>query len=176
MGYKTKVVVAAGFVLAVGVAATAFGQGGSGPTPTAAATANPKANGPATGACGRAMARPRAQRLVHGQLEVEARRGFATVTVDRGTITSVDDSSRTLTIKRADGQSVTATATDRTRVCVHGSPGTFDELKVGDRAGVVQAEYEGRHIVRRIVDAGSAGSGSPTSSDTQGLSAAALGV
>jgi hypothetical protein len=180
MGYKGKVAAAAGFVPAVGLAATAFAQGGSGSgtvTPTAAASSTPGARQRPSGACGRAMERPRAQRLVHGTAEVEAKRGgFANVTVDRGTITSTDPSTKTLTIKRADGQSVTATASDSTRICVDGHEGGFGELKTGDRAGIVQADYDGRHVVRRIVDVGPASSGSNTASDNGDLSDAQLGV
>lgn len=179
MGYKGKVAAAAGFVLAVGLAATAFAQGGGGSgtaAPAAAASSTPRASQRSNGACGRAMERPRAQRLVHGTAEVQARRGgFANVTVDRGTITSTDPSSKTLTIKRADGQSVTATATDTTRICVDGHEGGFGELKTGDRAGIVQADYDGRHVVRRIVDVGPASSGTNASSNTD-LSDAQLGV
>src|ERR1043165_3283381 len=122
MGYKGKVAAAAGFVLAVGLAATAFAQGGSGAAPAnPTSSSSPTAPQRSNGACGRAMERPRAQRLVHGTAEVQVRRGgFANVPVDRGTITAVDPSAKTLTIKRADGQSVTATATDRTKICVNG--------------------------------------------------------
>jgi hypothetical protein len=177
MGYKTKLVLAGGFALAVGVTVTAFAQGGGGSTATPAAS--PNANRPARAGCGRAQTGRRAGRLVHGTLEVQLRQGFGNVTLDRGTITSVDESAHTLTIERADGQSVTATASDRTRICVEGHAGTFDQLKTGDRAGIVQLDYQGRHVVRRILDVGpatssgtraGAGSNAAASAQTTGLS------
>src|SRR5258708_25164737 len=163
MNLKTKTAVAAGFVLAVGIAATAFGQGG-GSTPAPSSSSAPPASAPRAQrqgvACGR-MQRPRAGRVVHADLKVQARRGgFATVTGDRGTITAVDAPAKSLTIKRADDQTVTVTANDATKICKDGKAATFGDLKVGDKAGIVQADYEGRHLVRRISDVSSAATGS----------------
>jgi hypothetical protein len=181
MNLKTKTALAAGFVLAVGIAATAFGQGGgSTPAPAGgtapAGSSSPSASVPRAqrqaAACGRAVQRPRARRVVHADLKIQLPRGgFATATGDRGTITAVDASGKSLTIKRADDQTVTVTATDATKICKDGKQAGFGELKVGDFAGILQVDYEGRHLVRRIVDVSSNAAGSDAATLGEDLTA-----
>ena len=159
MGIKTKLTLAVGFVGAVAIAATAFGQVGS-DSPSSASSTAPRA--PRRAAADPAQrqrrqqrcapVRPRAtRRVVHGDLKVATRAGsFANLTVDTGEITAIDDAAKTITVKRADGESVTATATDQTRVCLDGQASSFDALKAGDRARLVQVRSDRFTGLRRI--------------------------
>jgi hypothetical protein len=169
MTFKTKLTLAAGFVGAVALAAAAFGQtGGSNDAPTTAPTPNAARRGDAPqrreAQCGRIG--PRAtRRVVHGELKVARRQGaFADVTIDTGEITAIDHGAKTVTIKRLDGRNVTATAVDRTRVCLDGNAATFDALKVGDGARLMQVRSDRFTGLRRIaaVSPNAAGTGAPS--------------
>ena len=157
MGIKTKMALAGGFLGAVAIAAAAFGQTGSGPTsssPTSGST-NPRTARRAGAAqhratlCGMPDSR-RAARVVHGEMKVKIPSGFAFLTIDQGEITSIDHAAKTITVKRPDGESVTASATDQTKVCKDGQPASFDSLKVGDRARMVQVRSDRFTGLRRI--------------------------
>jgi len=168
MGTKTKVALAGTFVGLVAMSAAAFGQDGSGSgTPTEqssprerraagaerrAAAAERRANGRCPTLDGR-----RARRLVHSDSKLKAPAGFADVTVDQGVITALDG--KTVSIKRLDGESVSATATDETKVCKDGKVSTFSALKKGDHVRLVSFRSERFTGLRRIV-AVTPGSGS----------------
>jgi hypothetical protein len=180
MGTKIKIAMAAGFVGVAALAATAFGQTTSGAAPSPGASARPNAKAqaerPARDGCGRpGKQHPRARRLVHSESKIQMKDGFAVVTLDRGTITSVDPASDTVTIRRADDVTVTASAGDRTRVCNDGKPATVDDLRAGEQAGIVQADYDGNHVVRRIT-AFSGAAATPTASSGEGLTSDLLDV
>jgi hypothetical protein len=164
MGTKAKMALATGFVGAAALAATAFGQvatsaqegDGTGapqaprlPRVQQQLDRNPNRDGCAD-AARRPGARRLARRLVHSESKVQLGEGFGVVTVDVGEITALNDVSKTVTIKRADGESVSATAQDGTKICRNGKPATFADLEVGDRAGIVQGDANGEHKVRRI--------------------------
>jgi hypothetical protein len=135
MGIRYRMALAAGFVGAVAVAATAFGQtGGATPSPS------DHPNRP-----GHKMGR---RNLVHSESKVQVDGGFALVIVDRGEVTAV--SGRTVTIKRADGESVSATAGDDTKVRRNGEDAQVSTLKAGDRGEIVQVERDGARTVRAI--------------------------
>ena len=147
MGTKTKITLAASFVGVVAMAATAFGQQS---TPTPGAEGNrPRAerrtddNG-----CGPERASRRARRVVHSEAKVRVPDGFALVTVDQGKVTAVGDDS--ITIERADGEKVTATTTDETKICKDGQPSSLDKIEVGDHARLVQVRSERFNGLRRI--------------------------
>jgi uncharacterized low-complexity protein len=156
MGIKTKLVFAAGFVGVVAVAAAAFGQTNSSPTPNAGTRSTPRSERRAAaarqrqeGRCGRAG--PRAvRRVVHGELKVKTSPGFAFVTIDTGEISAIDHAAKKITVKRLDGEVVTAVATDQTRVCKDGRASTFDALTVGDHARLVQIRSDRFTGLRRI--------------------------
>src|SRR5437867_2400100 len=118
MGARTKIALAASFVGVVVTAAAAFGQTGSGTDKTAAKPDKKSQRSPDE--CGGANAGRRAERLVHSDTKVKTKNGFALITVDQGTVTAVDHHSKTITIERADGEKVTATAVDETKVCKDG--------------------------------------------------------
>jgi hypothetical protein len=165
MGIKTRFALATAFVGVAAMAATAFGEGGTS-TPTARpseqkSTAEPNApREPRPGAAERRAQRRderrcppagrdgRGMRLVHRESKFQVRDGFAQVTIDQGEITKIDG--RKITIKRLDGESVTATATDETKVCKDGEPATFDALEVGDLARLMQVRSPRVNGLRRI--------------------------
>lgn len=166
MGTKTKIALAGTFVGLVAMSAAAFGQTGSGST---AGTAAPTDRGArraeaadkrADRRCGRLDGR-RAERLVHSEAKVKAPNGFANLTADQGTITSIDGNK--ITIKRLDGESVSATATDQTKVCKDGKPSTVGALKTGDHARLMSVRSERFTGLRRIaaVSPGSESSSAP---------------
>ena len=162
MGTKTKLALAGGFVGMVAMAATAFGQvgsdtppdgssGGSGTPPTQQQREQRRAERAQRRderRCDRVGSR-RAARLVHSDAKVKAQQGFALLTIDQGEITSI--SGDKFTIKRLDGKSVTATATDETRVCKDGQRSSVDALKVGDRARLMQVRSSRFTGLRRIM-------------------------
>jgi hypothetical protein len=156
MGTKTKLTLAASFVGVVVTAAAAFGQaGGSG-----------SGEGPDSGtreerrraaseqrdpnACGPVRAHPRLGRLVHSETKVQVKEGFALMIVDQGEVTAIDAGRKTLSIKRVDGETVRATATDETKVCKDGQKAAFEAIKVGDLARLVQARSPERNGLIRI--------------------------
>lgn len=162
MRHGLKLAVAAGFVGAVTLAATAFGQTGT-PTPgtqerkpnAGVQERKPAQERKAKAAaqrteCGKAGPRAAraARRLVHSSSKVAVKGGYAVVIVDLGTITAVDGSS--VTIKRADGETVTATASDQTKVCRDGKRVEIGQLKTGDLAAITQVTKDGEHGVRAI--------------------------
>ncbi|TMK22442.1 MAG: hypothetical protein E6G68_02080 [Actinobacteria bacterium] len=106
MGTKGKLTLAAGFVGAVAIAAAAFGQTGGGGSGGSSSNGGSTARSERRAAaaqqrgdrhCGRAGPRV-ARRVVHGELKVATRAGGF----------------EQLTIKRADGENITATASDET--------------------------------------------------------------
>jgi len=157
MGTKTKVALAGTFVGLVAMTAAAFGQTGTGSSGGAStATSAPRdrraarADRQAATRCPTTVPR-RASRVVHRETMLKTPAGFATVIVDQGEITSIDHARKQLTIRRLDGQTVSATATDETKVCRDGKPSSFDALKVGDRARLGQVRSERFTGLRRIV-------------------------
>ena len=170
MGTKSKLAFAVAFVGVVVTAATAFGQTGSGtPDSGGTATEGPRAKRQAAAQkrdgdrCGRPGAR-KVRRVVHSETKLKAPNGFAIVTVDAGEITAIDHDDKTITIKRLDGESVSATATDETKVCKDGKAVAFDALKEGDFARLVSVRSEKFTGLRKIgaVTPGSAQEEAPT--------------
>lgn len=156
MGTKTKLTLAASFVGVVVTAAAAFGQtGGSGSGEGSEQTAPRERRRAAAeqrdpNACGPVRPRPRLGRLVHSETKVQVREGFAVLTVDQGEVTAVDHGDKTISIKRVDGETVRATATDETKVCKDGQKAPFDSIKVGDLARLVQVRSDEKNGLIRI--------------------------
>ena len=148
MKWYWKLTIAVGFVGMVAMGAAAFAQSdSSSPAPAAAASAQAPQAGRLGGLAGR---------IVHGDLTVNTRQGLATAKVDGGTVTAVDAGAHTLTIKRADGQSVSFTATDATRVRKEGEKASFSDIKVGDHVLVIQLDRGNGFVVVAIRDRGTA--------------------
>ena len=146
MKWYWKTTIALALVGTIAMAAAAFGQSDSGsPTPTATTSAQ-------------AQARPRlgrlGNRIVHGDLTLNTRKGIVTAKIDGGTVAAVDANARTLTIKRADGQSVSFTATDATRVRKDGQKAAFSDIAKGDLVQVIQIDRGDGFVVALIRDRG----------------------
>ncbi|MGH2794756.1 MAG: hypothetical protein ACRDKG_10680 [Actinomycetota bacterium] len=153
MRIKTKLTLAASFVGVVAMAAAAFGQAGSdsgsGDEKQADRRAAAARDGDGCGGPGdRAGRRP--FRLVHSESKVKTPEGFALLTVDQGKVTAVDHSDKKITIERADGEKVTATAVDETNICKDGKKAAFDSIKVGDLARLMSVRSERFTGLRRI--------------------------
>ncbi|MFY9589035.1 MAG: hypothetical protein WAT66_16455 [Actinomycetota bacterium] len=156
MGTRSKLALAGAFVGVVVTAATAFGQtGSSSPGSSTSPTERPRAQKRAALAEKRAdrcrAPRPRmTRRVVHSETKLKVPDGFANVTVDAGEITAIDHGDKTVTIKRLDGESVSATATNETKVCKDGDAVAFDSLKKGDVARLVSVRSEKFNGLRKI--------------------------
>lgn len=141
MKWYWKTAIALGFVGVVAMGAAAFGQtGSSNPAPSTTAQAK---EGARLGRLGR---------IVHADATLNTRKGLVTAKIDGGTVTAVDANALTLTIKRADGQSVSFTATDTTRVRKDREKATFADIKVGDLVQVIQIDRGDGFVVALIRD------------------------
>lgn len=153
MGTKIKITLAASFVGVVLTAAAAFGQAGAPDSGDEQSSPRERRRAAAEqrdpDACGPIRPRPRLGRLVHSESKVQTREGFATIILDHGEVTAVDHGDKTLTIKRADGESVRGTATEDTKVCKDGKA-AFDSIKTGDAARLVHARSSERNGLIRI--------------------------
>ena len=156
MKWYWKTAIALGFVGMIAMGAAAFGQSDSS-SPASAASSTTQA-----------QARPRignlGNRIVHGDLTLNTRKGIVTAKVDGGKVTAVDANARTLTIKRADGQTVSFTAADGTRVRKNGEKAAFGDIKVGDLVQVIQLDRGDGFVVALIRDRSAAQGGADATS------------
>jgi hypothetical protein len=116
---------------AIGVGASAIASAGAAPAgASAAAKHKPQRSG-----SWRLFAH-----AVHGDLVVPTKNGFATITFDRGVVQSVSGQQLTLKEgkKKATYKTVTLTIPANARVRDNGSKATLADVKVGQRALVVQ--------------------------------------
>lgn len=137
MSTTMRTAAALGFVSAVALAGAAFGQTGT-PDPPSDPPAAEEGDGE----------RPFAHRghrpffggpgLVGGEFKLERDDGFMVVLVDAGTITAVDGND--VTIERADGETLTVTATDETKIARDRERAEVGDLQVGDRAHVLRRD------------------------------------
>ena len=143
---------------------------GSGTTPTAAddggglgllglgllGRGDPGA-GPSGGTGARPNARPglirhgqRLQRLIHVEATLDLPdKGIVTVGVDHGTIASIG--SGTIAVSEKNGQTVTLTTSDETKVRKGGAAATLGDLKVGDEVIVTSRLESGAFAAYRII-------------------------
>jgi hypothetical protein len=167
MRWYWKTAIALGFVGTVSMAAAAFGQSGSSsPVPSASAPSQQQRAGARLGRLG--------SRIVHGDLKVQTPNGFANATIDDGTVTAVDHAAHTLTLKRADGQTVSVTATDRTRVRKNGRKAAFADIATGDFVQVIQIDRDGGFVVALIRDRGTGATSGAGQASLQDFGAGAL--
>lgn len=122
---------------ALGAGASAIAEAGAS-TGGSASTSSSGAAGHAAGLHGR---RALLRRAVHGDVVVATRSGFATVTFDRGTVTSVSGQQLTLTegTKKRAYKTVTLTIPTTAKVRDNRQPATLASVKPGQRAAVIQA-------------------------------------
>jgi hypothetical protein len=124
---------------AAGAGVSAIASAGAASAPAAKPRSGHALRGRRVGA--RLLARRLLLQAVHGDVVVATRKGFRTVTFDRGSIQSV--SGRQLTLvdgtKRATYKTVTLTIPTTARVRDNGRASALGHLKPGQRAIVVQA-------------------------------------
>ncbi|MGH3714670.1 MAG: hypothetical protein ACRDT4_14600 [Micromonosporaceae bacterium] len=75
------------------------------------------------------------KRVLHGELVISTKKGPQTILLQRGTITAIDGDS--MTVKSADGHTVTWTFAKNLRVIERRKTVNGDALKVGEKIGVV---------------------------------------
>jgi len=167
-----RFVAALGFVGVVAVGAAASGQSGASPD-DAGARASLRERCRAAAAQGeelprRCHRRGALHRVVHSEAKVVTDDGFATVIIDAGEVTAVDPAARSITIKRADGETVSLTGNDETRVRASRERAGWEDIEVGDRARLVQIDDGDGPVLRLIGVAGGdreASRGAPAAED-----------
>lgn len=139
-----------------GVAAMALGTLGiaSGQEKPATNEAPPDKVQQARDRCGGPDAKMRHKRhfgrLVHAEAKIQTKEGFGSMVTDTGKVTSID--APTITIKRADNETVKATGSDQTRVCKDGNPASLSDIEVGDLVRLVQGnkDEDSKMQLRRV--------------------------
>ena len=160
MKWTMKLIVALTAVVLVALAASAIAQ-----TPAPEQTpAEPREEGDRKGEgpggfgprrfaqrdeCGPEEPGRKMRRIVHSetkfQLEEE---GFGIKSLDVGEVTSVDGNR--ITIKRADGENVSATANDETKVCVDGEEAELSDIDEGDHAALHQSSRNNEKTLKGV--------------------------
>lgn len=151
MSGKMRLMLALAFIGAVAFAAAAWGDHAAGPKEGPSLRGEEKKDDERRGE--RRHRRGHVgRRMVHGEFKVQTRDGgFATVVIDTGEVTAVDAEDHTLTLRRADGETVTVTADEDTKIGKDRHRAHLGDIEAGDRVRVVQAdEGEGFHV-RRIM-------------------------
>jgi hypothetical protein len=85
---------------------------------------------------------------LHGEAVVQTKQGTRTVVVQRGEVTAID--ARSVTVKSADGFTLTWTFGDKLRVVEQRSKVQPDQIKVGAQVGVAGAR-DGTTTVARLI-------------------------
>jgi hypothetical protein len=139
---------------AVGISCVAIGAGASVIASAGAATGSTTSAGNAAkhhGAGAALAKRGLLKHAVHGTLVVATKNGFATVTFDRGFVQSVSGQQLTLTegTKKATYKTITLTIPTNARVRDNGKRATLADVKVGQKAVVVQGP---NHVLVRARD------------------------
>lgn len=73
--------------------------------------------------------------VIHAELKVQSKDGFVELKVDAGKLTVADPDA--LSLKRADGETVSAQRSESTKVCRDGKKVGFEALRTGDLARIV---------------------------------------
>lgn len=133
-----KLLSVAAACVAIGAAGSAIATAGAASSGTPTSTSSTAAKAPRTrGAGARALER----RAVHADVVVATKSGFATVTVDRGFVQSVNGQQLTIRegTKQATYKTVTVTIPSSAKVRDNRRPSTLSALTAGQRVSVVQA-------------------------------------
>jgi hypothetical protein len=139
LGRRALVLIGIGVVSAGSVAGVSFALT-SGSTPSASAQTTSTAQSTSQGTSKSSAAANRRQRIeailrrsVSGQIELSTKNGFVTYDFDRGVVTSFSSSS--ITVLRADSQSVTEAVTGSTRMPKRGVPTKGENVVVISTGG-----------------------------------------
>jgi len=130
-------------VRTLSVALVCLGAGAGAGAIASAGASTTSASHPATQSAKahRSWARSAAARAVHGDLVVYTKKGFVTVTFDRGFVQSVSGNTLTLRegTKKATYKTVTLTLPSNAKVRNNRQASTLSALKPGERVTVLQA-------------------------------------
>lgn len=158
MKWTTKLMVALVTVLLVALAANAIAQ-----TPTPERTpSEPREEGKSDehrgfrerrlahrDECGPENPGPKVRRVVHSETKFRLEdEGFGLRTLDVGEVTAVNGNR--ITIKRADGKVVSATAGEDTRVCLDGERAQLSDVDEGDHAALHQASRNDEKTLKGV--------------------------
>ena len=134
--WKLGAVAASCMVVGAGAGASLIGSAGAATT-----SSNAASGATATHAHHGLRARRLLRRTVHGDFVVATKNGFVTVTVDRGTVQSVNGQQLTLTegTKTQTYKTVTLTIPANAKVRDNKKLTSLADVKAGQRAMVVQA-------------------------------------
>lgn len=132
MGRRALVLIGIGVVSAGSVAGVSFALT-SGTTAAAAPAQTASTTQSSSTAGRRARGIAILRRAVHGELELSTKNGFVTYDFDRGIVTSISSSS--ITVLRADSQSVTEAVTGSTHMPKRGVPTKGEDVAVVSTAG-----------------------------------------
>jgi hypothetical protein len=105
-----------------------------------------------------AIRRDLAKRVQHGEITVSTKNGDKTIEVQRGTITDISDTS--VTVKCADGFTMTWKFGDPIHVIEHRTSVQPDNLEAGDVIGVAGIKDGDANVAKLIVVPGPKSSGS----------------
>jgi hypothetical protein len=121
-------------LLTTGVLAAAVGAGALGVAAAAKPTASPTGSSAASTPTKPAKhpAKGLVRRVAHGEFVVRQKGGFATIVLQRGTITAVNATA--ITLKSVDGYTGSYAITANTKIRSQGKPETVAELKLGEVA------------------------------------------
>jgi hypothetical protein len=127
-------------VLALAVSCLGVGAGASAIASAGASTTATKTATPAAKVAARQGWQRELRRAVHGELVIHTKKGFETVTFDRGVVQSVSGDVVTLRegIKTATYKTVAITVPASARVRNNRQHSTLSTLKPGERAEIVQ--------------------------------------
>lgn len=159
MRYGMRLALALGFVGAVAMTAVAFGttesDDGTSPAPTADAERRMDRREAKRHWLREHRRHPKRafRRLVHSESKIQLPDGtFGRLIIDHGTITDLDHGAKTLTLERADNETVTVTASDDTAIRRNRDQAPFDALKEGDIVRVVQID-KGEGLTVKLIAA-----------------------
>jgi hypothetical protein len=140
MRYFWRIALALGFVGVVAVAGVSFGQNGQDDDPSEHLRRGPGLHhgGPSSGL----------GRLVTGQWTVETDDGFLTRRVDKGEVTAVEED--TLTIERADGETVSVTVPAEARISRDRETAELSDIQPGDIAIIHQVDEGDGFVVQGV--------------------------
>ena len=127
-------------ILAVAVSCLGVGAGASAIAGAGASTPSTQSPAPAAKAAARKGWPRELRRAVHGEFVIHTKKGFETVTLDRGVVESVSGDVLTLRegTKAATYKTVTLTIAANARVRNNRQRSTLATLKAGERAQVIQ--------------------------------------
>ncbi len=126
-------------LLALAAACVALGAAISAIATAGASTSTQAHQATAGTAAGRGRGARILRRAVHGDFVVRTKSGFATVTIDRGTVVSVSGQALTLRegTTKATYKTVTLTIPANARVRADRAPASLSALRAGQRAMVI---------------------------------------